>query len=66
MGVHVLEGDKHQINDLRRSRRTMVLLALDDEMSKAFWMGDAVRRNVREEVERISASGVRRIAMLNG
>jgi hypothetical protein len=44
----------------------MVLLALDDEMSKAFGMGDAVRGNVREEVERISASGVRRIAMLNG
>jgi Zn2+/Cd2+-exporting ATPase len=66
MGVQVPEGDKLRIDDLRRSGKTMVLLALDDGVSGAFGIGDTVRGNAREAVERIRATGIRRIAMLTG
>lgn len=44
----------------------MVLLALDQELSGAFGIGDTVRSGVREALERTRALGVRRIVMVTG
>ena len=66
LGVRVADGHNHWIDGLRRSGRTVVLLALDQELSGAFGIGDTVRSGVREALERTRALGVRRIVMVTG
>ena len=66
VGVRVPDSDRRRIDDLRRSGKTVVLLAVDNELSGAFGMGDTVRPNARAAIERVRAMGVGRVVMVTG
>ncbi|NHC14787.1 heavy metal translocating P-type ATPase [Motilibacter deserti] len=65
-GVEVGADARQWLDRLQHAAETPLLLAVDDRLVGLVSLKDAVRPDARQSLERLRASGVRRVVMLTG
>ncbi|MEM3444482.1 MAG: HAD-IC family P-type ATPase, partial [Thermoplasmata archaeon] len=64
-GIEIEEGFKEKIEQAREGGRSIVFLAIDRKFAGLFIIGDEVREDARETLERLKREGLKRV-MITG